>query len=240
MNVMHAKRMVLGDLRKADPSQGENPYLNARTAWNEQNGAVMGAARAWQLVAIASLAVAALAVTGALYLASQSQFIPYVVEVDKLGQVGAAQALTATSPVDPRIVRATIASFITNARTVTPDVSLQRKAIFSVYATLSMNDPALARMNEWLNADAERTPFKRAAKEMVETQITSVLPQSGDAWQVDWTETTRDRQGALISRVSWRALVSVYIADTSALSEEQIQQNPLGIYVRDFNWQRLI
>jgi type IV secretion system protein VirB5 len=36
-----------------------------------------------------------------------------------------------------------------------------------------------------------------------------------------------------------RALVTVYtVASTSSTTEEQIRNNPLGIYVRDFSWSR--
>jgi type IV secretory pathway TrbF-like protein len=50
-------------------------------------------------------------------------------------------------------------------------------------------------MNEWLNGTPDSSPFKRAAKEMVSTEIKTVIPQTPDTWQVEWMETTRDRQG---------------------------------------------
>ena len=37
-----------------------------------------------------------------------------------------------------------------------------------------------------------------------------------------------------------RALVTTYTADTTPqTSEEQLRNNPMGIYVRDFSWSRL-
>ncbi|MBP6501070.1 MAG: conjugal transfer protein TrbF, partial [Thauera sp.] len=34
-----------------------------------------------------------------------------------------------------------------------------------------------------------------------------------------------------------RALVTVYVAEaTPSTSEEQIRNNPIGLYVRDFSW----
>ncbi|MOA36705.1 VirB8 protein [compost metagenome] len=73
---------------------------------------------------------------------------------------------------------------------------------------------------------------------MVSLEILSVIPQTPDTWQVDWMETTRDRQGvAKGPPVRMRALVTVYtIAATSQTTEEQVRNNPLGIYVRDFSW----
>ncbi|MEQ7544816.1 conjugal transfer protein TrbF, partial [Xanthomonas campestris] len=214
----------------------ENPYLSARRTWNEHVGSVVSSRQTWQVVGILSLLIALAGVGGVIHIGSQSKFIPYVVQVDKMGQTIAAGPVTAADKADPRIVHATVADFITSARMVTPDVALQRKAVFKVYSVLSPNDPATAKMNEWLNGNADASPFKRAAKEMVNIEITSVIPQSPDTWQVDWTETTRDRQGALKGQpVPMRALVTVYTAEpTSQTTDEQLRNNPMGIYVRDY------
>ncbi|EDB8709766.1 conjugal transfer protein TrbF [Salmonella enterica subsp. enterica serovar Schwarzengrund] len=220
----------------------ENPYLSARRTWNEHIGSVVSSRQTWQVVGILAMLIALASVGGVIHIGSQSKFIPYVVQVDKMGQTLAAGPVTAADKADPRIIHATIADFINNARMVTPDVALQRKAVFKVYAHLSPNDPATPKMNEWLNGDADASPFKRAAKEMVSTEITSVIPQSPDTWQVDWTETTRDRQGAMKGQpVSMRALVTVYTAEpTSQTTDEQLRNNPMTIYVRDYSWSRLL
>ncbi|MBK8359280.1 MAG: conjugal transfer protein TrbF [Comamonadaceae bacterium] len=220
----------------------ENPYLSARRTWNEHVGSVVSSRQTWQVVGILSLLIALAGVGGVIHIGSQSKFIPYVVQVDKMGQTIAAGPVTAADKADPRIVHATVADFITSARMVTPDVALQRKAVFKVYSVLSPNDPATAKTNEWLNGNADASPFKRAAKEMVNIEITSVIPQSPDTWQVDWTETTRDRQGALKGQpVPMRALVTVYTAEpTSQTTDEQLRNNPMGIYVRDYSWSRLL
>lgn len=220
----------------------ENPYLSARRTWNEHVGSVVSSRQTWQVVGILSLLIALAGVGGVIHIGSQSKFIPYVVQVDKMGQTIAAGPVTAADKADARIVHATVADFIASARMVTPDVALQRKAVFKVYSVLSPNDPATAKMNEWLNGNADASPFKRAAKEMVNIEITSVIPQSPDTWQVDWTETTRDRQGALKGQpVPMRALVTVYTAEpTSQTTDEQLRNNPMGIYVRDYSWSRLL
>ncbi|MGC8276600.1 VirB8/TrbF family protein, partial [Escherichia coli] len=107
---------------------------------------------------------------------------------------------------------------------------------------LGPNDPATAKMNEWLNGTADASPFARAAVETVSTEITSVIPQTPDTWQVDWVETTRDRQGVVKGQpVRMRALVTVYVVEPTAdTKEEQLRNNPAGIYVRDFSWSRLL
>lgn len=216
----------------------ENPYLNARKAHNDYMGGIV-ASRQWAwIVCILSLLITLAAVGGITYIGQLSKFVPYIVEVDKLGQTIAVARADRAAPVDPRVIHATVAEFITNARMVTPDVTIQRNAVFKLYACLNASDAATMKMNEYMNANVSN-PFQRAATETVSTEITSVLPQSEETWQVDWTETIRDRQGARLDSYRMRALVSIYVAPpTDQTSEEQIRKNPLGIFIRDFNWSK--
>jgi len=218
--------------------EDNNPYLTAQRTWNAHIGSVVSSRQTWQVVGILSLLIALAGVGGIIHIGSQSKFIPYIIEVDKHGQTVAIGPVAAGSKADPRVIHASVADYITNARMVTPDVALQRKAVFRVYSMLSPNDAATQKMNEWLNGTPDSSPFERAVKEMVSVEIKSVLPQSPDTWQVEWTETTRDRQGVLKDNpVNMRALVNVYtIEPTSQTSDEQLRNNPLGIFVRDFSW----
>lgn len=218
-----------------------SPYLNARRNWNDNVSSFVTASQLWQFVGIASLLIALASVGGLIYISTQSKFIPYVVEVDQLGQLRNAGVATSTVSTDDRILKAIAANFIENARLVTPDVTLQRKAIFSVYAHIASNDPALNKINEWYNSTPAANPLARAANEMVSTSITSILQQTKNVFQIDWVETTRDRNGNMIGKpVSWRALVTVYAPTKVDLTGSQtMYDNPLSIYIKDFSWQRL-
>ncbi|AMR82490.1 conjugal transfer protein TrbF [Cupriavidus nantongensis] len=221
--------------------EAENPYLAARRTWNDHVGGVVSSRQTWQVIGILSLLVALAGVGGVIHIGSQSKFIPYVVEVDKLGQTVAAGPVQAASKADARVIHATVAEFITDARTVTPDVALQRRSVFRVYAKLSPNDPATPKMNEWLNGTPDASPFRRAEKEMVNVEIKTAIPQTPDTWQVEWEETARDRQGTPKGKPAiWRALVTVYVAEvTPQTTDEQLRNNPLSVYVRDYSWSRV-
>lgn len=241
-------RKPAGDPRRAGgrldggrrTGESENPYLAARRTWNDHVGGVVASRQMAVLGGVLCLLIALASVGGMTYIGSQSKFVPMVVEVDKLGQQTAAKPLDRAQPADPRVVRASVAAWIADARTVTPDVALQRKAVLRVYAMLAPNDAATAKMNEWLNGSETSSPFKRAASETVSVEIETALQQTAETWQVDWIETTRDRQGALKSAPQrWRALVTVYTVEaTPDTTEEQIRDNPLGIHVRDFSWSK--
>jgi len=224
------------------PVEETNPYLSARRSWNDHVGGLAQSRRMWQFVAILSLLIVLAAVGGIISIGSQSKFVPYVVKVDNLGTAVATTRADRASPIDPRVVQAQLGSFIQSARFVTSDIALQRQGIFRVYSMLLPNDPAMGKMNDWLNGNAETTPFKRAESRTVSVEIASVIPQTSQTWQVDWTETERDRQGGLIQPpAKWRALVTIRVnAPNTGTSEQQIHDNPLGIFVSDFSWSRTL
>ncbi|CAK7024804.1 VirB8/TrbF family protein [Bilophila wadsworthia] len=218
----------------------ENPYLDARKKHNEYESSRNASLRLWKLFGLLGLLTGLAGVGGMIHIGSQSKFVPYVIEVDKLGQTLPVSVADKAAPADPRIVSSLLARAITLARMVTPDVVVQRNAIFELYASLDSSDPAALKMQEYLGSDSDTSPFKRAAKETVDVQITSVIPQSDETWQVDWMETVRARgDGSIISRFRMRALVRIYVVPpTNRTSEEQIRKNPLGIFIRDFNWSK--
>lgn len=136
--------------------------------------------------------------------------------MDKLGQTHAVSIADKASPTDPRVIHSLL------ARAVTLDIVVQRNTIFEIYASLIPPDPAALKMSEYLGSDSETSPFKRAAKETVDVQITSVIPQSDETWQIDWMETVRAHGGgSVISRFRIRALVNIYVAPpTNRTSED--------------------
>lgn len=220
----------------------ENPYLAARRTWNDQSAANVASRQMFQLLGLLALLVALASVGGMVYIGSQSKFVPYVVEVDRLGQRMAVAPAERASSADARVVHAAVADWVGSIRLVTPDIALQRRAIFKVYAMLAPADPATAKANEWLNGTDDSSPFKRAAKETASIEITSVLPQTPDTWQVDWIETVRDRQGVKKGEPQrWRALVTVYtVSPTPETTDADMRNNPLGVRVRDFSWSKLL
>jgi type IV secretion system protein TrbF len=223
----------------AEEQEPPNPYLNAKLHWNSCIEKFSRDVHTWKIISLICLLIALGAIAGIISIGSKSRFIPYVVEVDKLGEAVTAGRAQIAAKADARVIKAELAAFVANARLVTPDMALQRRAIFTVYALLKAKDPATIKMNEWYNGIKDKDPFTRATKETVDVEIASVLPISDAAWQVDWRETERDRDGTVLGTpMHMRAVLDVYIAAQENASEEQLRQNPLGVYVKDFNWQR--
>ncbi len=222
--------------------ENDNPYLSARRSWNDHMESMAASRNMWQILAILSLMITLAAVGGIIHIGSQSKFIPYVVQIDHLGEAIAVARADMAAPADPRVIHASVASFINDLRMVTPDIALQRRAIFRAYAMLSSEDPATAKTNVWLNGTDTSSPFKRAANETVNIEIISIIPQSPETWQVIWQESVYDRQGhPKEPSFMMRALLTIYSIDSTAnTTEDQIRNNPLGIYVRDYSWAKQI
>jgi type IV secretion system protein VirB5 len=104
---------------------------------------------------------------------------------------------------------------------------------------LQQGDAATVKMSEWFNTNP---PMTRAATQTIEVEVTSTIAQSPTTWQVDWVETVRDRSGQPTEPPSrMRALVTVRVsAPTSQTTEEMVRANPLGLYVSDFSWSKVI
>jgi type IV secretion system protein VirB5 len=218
----------------------DNPYLNARRTLNEANGALIQSRRMWQAAALLALMVAIGAVGGVIYIGSQSKFIPYVIEVDKLGQAAAVNRADRAAVVDERVVHAMLAAFVHDVRMVSFDRTVQNEAIWRIFALMQSGDPATNKITEFMK-DPSTNPTLRAAEHSVGIEISSVLRQTDETWEVNWTERVWNRQGVRTDQYRMRGLATIYfVPPTTTTTEEEIRRNPLGLYVRDFTWSRIV
>jgi type IV secretion system protein TrbF len=225
-------------LKKKKNDLTDNPYLNAKRAWNFHTAGLMKSLQIWQLVSLGSLLITLAAIGGLITIGSQSKFIPLVFQQDASGNT---LSVTRADRVGEAVIddyRAVAAHFIENIRMVSFDVALQKKAVFQVYSYLNQNDAALTKVQEFYSDKQHSNPFDRAAHEIVSIEIRSVLQESNDTWQVDWVETVRNRDGTLKEKpAQMKAMVTMYQDnELNDVSNESILKNPHLIYVRDFNW----
>jgi type IV secretory pathway TrbF-like protein len=215
----------------AGSSRSANPYLNARREWDERYGDQISRAYSWRLVAMLSLLVAAIAIAGVVYMGAQSKIEPMVVVLDSLGSPLALAHPTKGAAVAEKIMEAQVANWVYNARAVVPDASFQKVLIGRVYAMASSN---VAR---YLNTQyAVHPPFDDGA---VDVLITSVLPTTSSAYQVNWNETVR-KDATPSTTTQWKALISTGIDPKLAASPRTSLLNPLGIYIKSVTWTKVI
>lgn len=217
--------------RVASPNTPENPYIAARQEWTERYGSYVKSASAWRVVGITSLALALMSTSYALYQSTQVKLVPYIVEVDKLGSAVNAGFPAQIEYADPRVVRATLAGFITNFRSVTPDTVVQKQYIDRVYAMLRTTDPATEKVNAWFRSSS---PFEKAKTATVSVEVNNVVPLSPQSFQIDWTEFERDRKGKEVATRRFRGVAGVVLIPPQ--DEAVIRLNPIGLYIREFDW----
>jgi type IV secretion system protein VirB5 len=220
--------------RAAAPEMAvESPFVAARREWNERYGDYIAQARNWRLCAILALAIAMILSGGTIWLAGQSKFVPYVVEVDKLGSAVPVRPLQRAANPDATIVRAQIAAWINDARGVSSDPVYERATLTRVYAMIGTT--AKPFLDDWYR---NHSPFETGTKATVSVTIDAVLPQSASTYLVQWTEEQRALDGSHAQTTHWEAQVTVGINPPS--DEATILRNPMGIYVTQLSWtQRL-
>lgn len=209
----------------------ENPYIAARQEWNERYGSYVKAAAAWRIVGIVGMLLAVISTSYALYQSTQVKLVPYIVEVDKLGTAASTGFPQQIEYADPRVVRATLGSFVSNFRSVTPDAVVQKQYIDRTYALLRTSDPATEKINAWFRGNS---PFDKARNATVAIEVNNVVPLSNQSYQIDWTEYERDRKGKETAVRRFRGVATVTL--TPPQDEGVIRLNPIGLYLRDFEW----
>lgn len=209
----------------------ENPYLAARQEWSERYGTYVKAAAAWRIVGILGLTMAVIGFGYALYLSSQVKLVPYIIEVDKLGNAVNAGFPQQIEYADARVVRATLGNFVTTFRSITPDAVVQKQYIDRTYALLRNADPSTEKINSWFRANS---PFEKAKSATVAIEVNNIVALSNQTYQIDWTEYERDRKGKEMGTRRFRGIATVAL--TAPQDEATIRLNPIGLYVRDFDW----
>ena len=220
---------------KAATLDPDNPhsavYLAARREWNERYGDYIAQARAWRLTALAALGVAIVAVAGVVWIGAQNRIVPYVVQTDRLGDAVAVRHADIAAPADPRLIRAQLARWVNDVRTVYTDVAAEKHIINEAYAMVDRNAAGARELNDWFS---HHDPFQRAQDYTVGVAVESVLPLSGHTWRVEWREDRRTRQGTLESSQPWEATITIGISPPT--DDATILINPVGLYVESFDW----
>jgi type IV secretion system protein TrbF len=131
-----------------------NPYFEARREWDERYADLVLGKRNWQIAAGGLLLLSLILASGIVWISNRSRYIPYVVEVDKLGY-----ALTVPQPLTPvvlpdvtaRMERYEVAAFIRDARSVTSDSQVEHQMLNALLA--HTRDAADRFLDEYYHSD---------------------------------------------------------------------------------------
>ena len=208
----------------------ETPFQRAGQLWDERIGSARVQARNWRLMAFGCLGLTAALSGGLLWQSVQSRVVPYVVEVDKLGEPRAVSAAdTVYQPTDPQIAWF-LGRFVTSVRSVSLDPVLMRQDWLSAYDFTTKRGAVF--LGDYARA---ADPFGHVGERTVSVQVTSVVRASDRSFQVKWIETAYER-GAQAGSTHWTAILTVVLK--SPPTADALRRNPLGLYVDAVDWSR--
>lgn len=217
-----------------ESTDADAPWVNARI--RHENTFLRQAQQIanWRLFAFFSLGIGAIAVGGIIYIGSQSKFIPYLVEVDKLGRTIAVRALDGSdATTDPRrLVYREMFDLIENLRTVTTDRLANDDRIDKAFTRLD------GAANNYARSELKKArPNEIGATKSVQVKVKTALKLAGKSWQVEWAEHSFNLNGDEIGVEQWRATVQYELAPSS--DPAIFQRNPMGFTVTELNWQKV-
>lgn len=217
-------------VRYADTPQPVTPYQAAAQVWDERIGSARVQAKNWRLMAFGCLLLASVMAGGLIWRSMQSSVTPYVVEVEKTGQVRVVgEASKPYQPTDAQLAYH-LAHFVTLVRSLSIDPVIVRQNWLDAYEYTT--DRGATVLNEYARAN---DPFARVGKESVTVQITSVVRASDASFNVRWTE-QRFIDGAPADTQRWNAVISTVLQPPR--TEARLRTNPLGVYVNGLSWSR--
>lgn len=213
--------------RTPEPS---TPFQRAGQLWDERIGSARVQARNWRLMALGGLVLSGGLSAALLWQSMQSRVVPYVVEVDRLGEARAvAPADVGYQPTDPQIAWH-LGRFIEQVRSVSLDPVLMRRDWLAAY------DFTTRRGAQFLGGYARSAkPFGKVGERTVSVQITSVVRATERSFQVKWVETSFER-GSQTGTSRWTGILTVITRPPA--SADTLRKNPLGLYVDAIDWSR--
>jgi len=216
--------------RYAETPEPATPYQRAGQLWDERIGSARVQAKNWRLMSFGSLGLSIALAGGLIWQSMQSRVTPYVVQVDKLGEVQAVgPAGQSYKPTDAEFAWY-LARFITDVRSLSSDPIVVRKNWLEAYDYAT--DHGAVFLNQFAQAN---DPFKAVGERTVSVQVTSVVRASDASFQVKWVEQIYEHD-ALAKTERWTAIVTVITQQPT--TAEVLRKNPLGLYVNGLNWSR--
>ena len=210
--------------------QPETPYQRAAQVWDDRIGSARVQARNWRFMAFGALALSAGLSAALVWQSANGSVVPWVVQVDRLGQAQAVAPATADyQPTDPQIAFY-LARFIEQVRSIPADAIIVRQNWLRAYdfttqaGALALSD--YARAND---------PFAKVGKQQVAVEVSSVIRASPSSFRIAWIE-RRYQDGALASTERWSAILTVTVQPPR--DADTLRKNPLGIYVNAINWSK--
>jgi type IV secretion system protein TrbF len=206
------------------------PYQRAAQVWDDRIGSARVQAKNWRLMAFASLLLSGGFASALVWQSGRGTIVPWVVEVDRLGQAQAVDPAVADyQPSDPQIAFH-LARFIEQVRSIPSDPIIVRQNWLRAY-DFTTNQGAAA-LNDYARVN---DPFTKIGKQQVSVEVSSVIRASEGSFRVAWAERNYEN-GQIATTSRWTAILTIIVEPPR--NADRLRANPLGIFVNAINWSR--
>jgi type IV secretion system protein TrbF len=217
-------------IRYGQTPEPTTPYQRAAQAWDDRIGSARVQAKNWRLAFFGSLALSGGLTGGLIWQSARGHIVPWVVQVDRLGDAQAvAPAEADYRPTDPQVAFH-LARFIEQVRSIPADPVIVRQNWLRAY-DFTTDRGALA-LNDYARAN---DPFANVGRVQVAVDVSSVIRASPDSFRVAWTE-RRYQDGSLTATERWSAILTVVVQPPR--TPDALRKNPLGVFVNALNWSK--
>lgn len=211
----------------------EIPFLRAKQAWDEREGAILHQKANWQRYALAAMLLCLMLGGVVVYLAGNVTVLPYVVEVAESGQIRTVGIL-------PQVWRGHD----------THHLAFVTREWLQWVRQIPSDQVAFVRQwekaHQFMTRKARTTlePFlkdqyaRQQRGETVEITPGAFLPIAGHAqsYQVEWEERVYDPSGQVQSKTTWLALLHIVVYPPQVVQDAPAMHNPLGIFLESVQW----
>ena len=199
-------------------------------------GQVMKENRILKYVAIISCLAFFLSVAVTFYAVSLPESVPVLVTMNDFGEtnyVGAVSRKNFQNYSVPEIaIQFQIKKFVELSYTLSTDKRVMQKSLSKTYHLLTSTTAS-----KYSSRLKEETPFSEFGSRTREVIFqTEPLQLSRDSYQVDFKVIERQLSGTIMSNKTFRAVVSIKVLKPS---DDDIKDNPLGIYITAFDFKEV-
>lgn len=219
------------------PSEASSSsFRAAHDKWDMRLGAPTVQTKNWRIAALINSAILLLVVFALLLVLNQQKVIPVIVGLDK--ETGEPHVIgpVDSKPYEPSelAIKYFLSQFIQNVRSVPLDPILIKRNWLKAYSF--MRKDAAGLLNEMTEKDPN-SPLKKIGKILISVDPAGVIEVPGtNSYQMRWKETVYSAQG---TKLDEHMMAGIFIIEIEPPKDEQtLQNNPLGLFIKSFSWNR--
>lgn len=220
---------------QSEPLIPETPYLRAKEEWDTRIGSSIIQAYNWRKMAFIGAITVVILVIALSISQLQPKYIPYIIEVSDT-QVTQMSKMSNNYQIKDTQIKYYLIKFVEKIRGISIDNEVNKKWLMEAYSFLT---PKTANKFDGYFTSNDNPIFSKLQNlQSVFVVVTSFTAINNNVYQLQWLEETHDQTGKLITKEKFVGFATIKISPP--VHEKTILQNPLGIWITDFSWSKVM